>query len=129
MKFPFGELHMGDSEHIEWVKSQCDPELWHVAAIAVLVYLDDARGFLVWLFDQPEVDRATAGYVFLGAHGHEYLRGQTEFHGEGLSGKRWLSAMGAICRRAATAGFANDALGLDAGFDPSGYRPMRPRAT
>jgi hypothetical protein len=117
MKFPFDELNMRDPEHVEWVKSQRDPELWHVAAIAVLVYLGDPRGFLVWLFDQPEVDRATAGYVFLGAHGREYLRGKTDFNGEGLSGREWLRAMEAICHRAANAGFANDALGLHPGFE------------
>ena len=117
MKFPFDELHMGEPQHLEWVKAQRDPELWHVAAIAVLVHLGDPRGFLVWLFDQPEVDRATAGYVFLGAHGREYLTGQTEFHGEGLSGKQWLMTMEAICRRAATAGFASNALGLNPGFE------------
>ena len=54
MKLPFDELNMRDPEHIEWVKSQRDPELWHACAIAVL---GDSRGFLIWLFDQPEVDR------------------------------------------------------------------------
>jgi hypothetical protein len=117
VKFPFDELNMRDPEHVEWVKSQRDPELWHVAAIAVLTSLGDPRGFLVWLFDQPEVDRATAGYVFLGAHGREYLRGKTDFNGEGLSGPEWLRAMEAICRRAAYAGFTNDALGLHPGFE------------
>ena len=36
MKFPFDELNMCDPEHVEWVKSRRDPELWHVAAMAVL---------------------------------------------------------------------------------------------
>ena len=117
MKFPFDELNMRDPEHVDWVKSQRDPELWHAAAIAVLVYLGDPRGFLVWLADQPEMDRATAGYVFLGALGSDYLRGQTDFLGEGLSGQEWLHAMEAICRRAATAGFTNDSLGLHPGFE------------
>ena len=117
MKFPFDELNMRNPEHVEWVKSQRDPELWHVAAIAVLVHLGDPRGFLVWLFDQPDVDRATAGYVFLGAHGREYLRGQTDFNGEGLSGQEWLRVMEAICHRAANAGFSRDALGLHPGYE------------
>ena len=79
MKFPFDELNMRDPEHVDWVKSRRDPELWHAAAIAVLNYLGDPRGFLVWLMDQPETDRATAGYIFFGAYGSDYLRGQTDF--------------------------------------------------
>ena len=117
MKFPFDDLNMRDQEHVDWVKSQRDTELWHAAAIAVLNYLGDPRGFLVWLFDQPEVDRATAGYIFFGAYGSDYLRGQTDFGGEGLSSQEWLSAMAAICRRAATIGFTNDSLGLHPGFE------------
>lgn len=117
MKFPFEELNMLDPEHVEWVKSQRDPELWHVAAIAILVYLGDPRGFLIWLLDQPEMDRATAGYLFLGRTGSRYLSGKTDFQGEGLSGRDLLKVTEAICRRAATIGFTNDSLGLDPGFE------------
>jgi len=117
MTFPFHELNMCDPEHVDWVKSRRDPELWHVAAIAVLVYLGDPRGFLVWLMDQPETDRATAGYIFFGAQGSSYLRGQTDWLGEGLSDQEWLHAMHAICRRAADVGFTNDSLGLHPGFE------------
>lgn len=117
MKFPFGELNMRAQEHVDWVKAQRDPELWHAAAIAVVVYLGDPRAFLVWLMDQPEADRATAGYIFFGAHGGDYLRGETEWFGEGLSGQEWLQAMRAICRRAASTGFVNDSLGLAPGFE------------
>ena len=116
MKFPFDELNMCDAEHVGWVKSQRDPELWHAASIAVVNYLGDPHGFLVWLADQPETDRATAGYFFLAAFGADYLRGQTDFFGEGFSGEQWLRAMEAMCRRAATTGFTNDSLGLDPGF-------------
>jgi hypothetical protein len=66
MKFPFEELNMRDQEHVDWVKSQRDPELWHAAAIAIVNTVGDPHGFLVWLADQPETDRATAGYFFLG---------------------------------------------------------------
>jgi hypothetical protein len=117
MKFPFDDLNMRDAEHVEWVKSQRDPELWHAAAMVVVNYLGDPCGFLVWLADQPETDRATAGYVFL-AYGSSYLRGQTDFSGgEGLSGEEWLNALNAICRRAATIGFTNDSLGLHPGSE------------
>jgi len=116
MKFPFDELSTHDKDHVDWVKSQRNPELWHVFATA-LVVSGDPYGFLVWLFDQPETDRATAGYVFLGVFGREYLGGRTEFGGEGLSDQQWLASMEAICRRAGGAGFSNDSLGLAAGFE------------
>ena len=116
LRFPFDELSTHDREHVDWVKSQRDPELWHLFATAVLVS-GDPHGFLVWLFDQPETDRATAGYVFLGVYGREYLTGRTQFGGEGLSDPQWLATMEAVCHRAASAGFSNDALGLAAGFE------------
>ena len=116
MKIPFDDLNMKDPEHVDWVKSQRDPELWHAAAIAIVNTLGDPRGFLVWLADQPETDRATAAYIFL-PYGADYLRGQTDFSGgEGLSGEEWLNALEAICRRGATIGFRNDSLGLHPGF-------------
>ena len=119
MKFPFEELNMCDAEHVGWVKSQRDPELWHAAAMAIVNTVGDPHGFLVWLADQPETDRATAGYFFLGAFGADYLRGQTDFLGEGLSEQQWLRAMKAMCHRAATTGFTNDSLGLHPGCEPT----------
>ncbi len=116
MKFPFDELNMRKGEHVDWVKSQRDSELWHVAAIAIVNHLGDPRGFLVWLMEQPETDRATAGYIFFGAYGSAYLRGQTDFGGEGLSDEEWLHTMQAICHRAANSGFANNSLGLHPGL-------------
>lgn len=117
MKFPFDDLNMRNQGHVDWVKSQRDPELWHAAAIAVLNHLGDPRGFLVWLMDQPETDRATAGYIFFGSCGSAYLRGQTDFGGEGLSDQEWLRTMRAVCRRAVSTGFTNDSLGLHPGFE------------
>jgi hypothetical protein len=77
-------------------------------------------GFWSGWLNQRETDRATAGYFFLGVFGADYLRGQTDFLGEGLSGKQWLRAMEAMevmCRRAAIVGFTNDSLGLHPGFE------------
>jgi hypothetical protein len=82
-----------------------------------LVVAGDPHGFLPWVFDQAETDRATAGYLFLGVFGNEYLKGRTEFRGEGLSDSQWRAAMAAVCRRAAAVGFSNDVLGLAPGFE------------
>jgi len=121
MKFPFDDLNMCDAEHVAWVKSQRDPELWHAAATAIVNTVGDPHGFLVWVADHPEMDRATAGYVFL-TYGASYLRGETDFDGgEGMSGEQWLRALEAMCRRAATVGFTNDSLGLH----PGGEEPRQ----
>lgn len=117
MKFPFDYLNMSDPEHVDWVKSQRNPELWHAAAIACVNTLGDPCDFLVWLMEQPETDRATAGYIFFGAFGSAYLQGQLDFGGEGLSDEEWLASMQAICQRAASTGFTNDALGLHPGYE------------
>ena len=112
MTIPFADLNLRDDEHVTWVKSQRDPELWHAAAMAIVNTLGDPRRLLVWLAEQPELDRATAGYMFL-PYGARYLRGDRDFSGgEGMSGEEWLDALEAICRRAATSGFTNDSLGL-----------------
>lgn len=118
MTIPHDDLNMREPEHVAWVKAQRDPELWHAAAMAILNFVGDPQGFLVWLADQPETDRATAGYVFFGGDGWAYLRGQTDHwrNHNGLSEAEWLNAMEAFCRRAATTGFSSDSLGLHPGF-------------
>lgn len=117
MKFPFEELNVCDAKHVEWVKTQRDPALWHAAAISVLVYLGDPRRFIMRLIDQLDMDRVTAGQILLGRGGAGYLQGQTEFQGEGLSGPGLLEVFEALCRRGATIGIANDVLGLHPGFE------------
>ena len=32
MNFPFDDLNMRDQEHVDWVKSTRDPELWQLDA-------------------------------------------------------------------------------------------------
>ena len=111
MKIPFDDLNLRDPEHVEWVKSHRDPELWHAAAMAIVNTLGDPRRLLVWLADQAELDRATAAYIFL-PYGASYLRGERDFSGgEGMSGEEWLVALEAICRRAATSGFTKTRWG------------------
>lgn len=117
MRFPFDEINMCDPEHVEWVKATRDPELWHVAAGALLTYLGDPHLFLLWLFDQDEVDRATAGYIFLGRYGERYLAGDPILGGEGVSGSALLDVFNAICRRSEDRGFASDRIGLEPGLE------------
>ena len=117
MKIPFEDFNLRDPLHVEWAQSQRDPEFWHACTMAIVNTLGDPQGFLVWLMDQPETDRATAGYIFFGVFGADYLRGKTDFGGEGLSDEEWLNAMRAVCRRAGGVGFASDSLGLHPGFE------------
>ena len=60
------EIDMSEAGHVAWVKAQRDPALWHQAAMAALAYRGDDHGFLHWLLEQPEMDRATAGWIFCG---------------------------------------------------------------
>ena len=74
-------------------------------------------GFSSGWRNSPKPIARLPGTFFLGVFGADYLRGETDFTGEGLSGKQWLSAMNAMCRRAATVGFTNDSLGLHPGCE------------
>jgi hypothetical protein len=64
---------MTDARHDNWVRASNDPAIWHEAAIAVFLYLGDRHGFQPWLVRQPDIDRATAGWLFLSRRGSDYL--------------------------------------------------------
>ena len=103
-------------QDVGWVQSQRDPELWHAAAMAIVNTIGDPHGFLVWLADQPETDRATAGYFFLGYLAPTISADRPIFSAKDCPGSSGC-AMEAMCRRAATAGFTHDSLGLHPGFE------------
>lgn len=112
------EIDMAQAADVAWVRSQRDPGLWHLAAMAALAYRGDRHGFLLWLLLQPEMDRATAGWIFLWPEGSRYLRGETDFPLDHLSSGAMVALFAAVCARSEGAGFGNDALGLDADFEP-----------
>lgn len=114
------EIDMTKAEDVAWVQSQRDPALWHQAAMAVFAYVGDHHGFLPWLFRQPEMDRATAGWIFLWTEGSRYLRGDPggTFPLDYFSGDEVISLFEAVCERSERAGFSHDLLGLDQDFEP-----------
>jgi hypothetical protein len=111
------EIDMAESEHVAWVKAQRDPALWHQAAMAALSYRGDADEFLAWLVEQPEMDRATAGWIFLWAEGSRFLRGETHFPLDTISSESMGELFRALCTRSETLGFSRDSLGLDPEFE------------
>ncbi|PSJ41915.1 hypothetical protein C7I55_06525 [Sphingomonas deserti] len=112
-----GEIDIADAADVAGVKSCGDPALWHEAAMAALAYRGDPHDFLPWVLQQPETDRATAGWIFLWAEGSLYLRGETDFPLDHVAGAKMLELFGAVCARSQGIGFVNDALGLDRDFD------------
>lgn len=110
------QLDMMDADDVSWIKARRDPALWHEAAMAALAYRGDPHGFLPWLMQQPETDRATAGWIFLWAEGSRYLRGASDFDfNSGVKGV--LDLFSAICERSEGMGFSSDVLGLDRDFE------------
>jgi hypothetical protein len=111
------EIDMAKAKDVNWVKGQRDPALWNQAAMAALAYRGDRHGFLQWLLAQAEMDRATAGWIFLWAEGSRYLRGETNFPLNNVSSEKMIEHFRALCQRSERMGFANDVLGLDKGFE------------
>jgi hypothetical protein len=112
------QIDMAEAADVTWVKLHRDPALWHQAAMAALAYRGDRHGFLHWLLSQPEMDRATAGWIFLWAEGSRYLRGETNFLLNHLSSEKMIVVFAGLCQRSEGAGFHNDDLGLDKDFEP-----------
>jgi hypothetical protein len=112
------EIDMSEEAHADWVKAQRDPALWHEATQAVLAYRGDPYGFVPWLLQQSDMDRATAGWIFLWAEGSRYLRGETNFPLNHLSSQEMIGIFRSLCERSERVGFHNDRLGLDRDFEP-----------
>jgi hypothetical protein len=87
--------------------------------MAVLAGCHDDHGFLPWLLTQPDMDRATAGWLFLWPEGSMYLVGNTSNWSllDNSTEPEMLSLFSAICERSEQSGFARDECGLDAGFE------------
>jgi hypothetical protein len=112
------EIDISEADHAAWVKAQRNPALWHQAAMAALAYRGDHHGFLHWLVEQPEMDRATAGWIFLWAEGSRYLRGETGFPLNHISSEQMIALFQAVSMRSEGLGFSRDDLGLDQDFEP-----------
>ena len=121
---PSAEIDVAEEEHVAWIRSQRDASLWHQAAMAALAYRSDPHGFVPWVLAQPELDRATAGWLFLWPEGSRYLRGQRSFLLDHVSSERMLAIFRAVCERSAGVGFANDSIGLDPDFEPERLRAL-----
>src|SRR5437868_8697268 len=98
------EIDMAEAAGVAWVKAQRDPALWHEAAMAALAYRGDAHGFLDWLIAQPDMDRATAGWMFLWPEGSLYLRGETDFPLDHVSSAKMVALFRALCERSVAMG-------------------------
>ena len=114
----FSEIDVAEADHVAWVKTHRDPALWHQAAMAALAYRGDDHGFLHWLLEQPEMDRATAGWIFLWAEGSRYLRGEIDLPLNHMSSAEMVALFRALCVRSEGPGFSGHHLGLDQGFEP-----------
>lgn len=117
---PYEQLDLTVGEHVAWLKSVRDPELWHVACQASLAYTDDPHGFVPWVVEQRELDRSTAGWIFLWLEGSLYLKGKSHFY-HSFSGDAYiLEVLNKLAERSETAGFISDRIGLedrDEGFE------------
>ena len=111
------ELDVTNPLHIEWIKSSRDPLIWHEAAVAALAYMGDKHGFLPWLVEQPELDRATAGWLFLWCAGERYLSGQKDGFYAKIPDDRVLELTKAICWRSENGEFGSARAGLDTSFE------------
>jgi hypothetical protein len=121
---PSAEIDVAEEGHVAWIRSQRDPSLWHQAVMAALAYRSDPHGFVPWVLAQPELDRATAGWLFLWPEGSRYLRGERNFLLACVSSERMLAIFRAVCERSAGVGFANDSIGLDPDFEPERLRAL-----
>ncbi len=58
-------LDLAKADDIAWVKQSGDPLIWHVAALSMVVFGYEGKGFLTWLVEQERMDRVTALAIFL----------------------------------------------------------------
>jgi hypothetical protein len=111
------QIDVAKPKAVAKIQSLRDPTLWHQAAMAALAYRGDRHGFLHWALQQPEIDRSTAGWIFLWSEGSRYLRGETKFPLENMASEGVVDLLRAVCTRSEGMGFAGDELGLDHEFE------------
>jgi len=108
------EIDITKEADVDWLKAQADPAIWHEAAIAALAYLGDEHGFVTWLVQQPEMDRATAGWILMWSPFREFLTGdRASMFKTGVTVPELIEILTALCERSDRIGFSNDRLGLE----------------
>ncbi len=112
------EVDLLRAEHVEWVKWTGEPEIWHAAAMACLNFLGDDHGFLPWLVQQPRMDRATAGWLFLWPPGSDFLQGIHNRFDTKLPKDDLGALLSALCARSEDVGFCVDEEGLPVECEP-----------
>ena len=121
---PSDEIDVAEEAHVAWIRRQPDASLWHYATMAALAHRSDPHDFIPWVLTQPELDRATAGWLFLWSEGSRYLRGERDFPHYNVSSERMLALFRAVCERSEGVGFANDFIGLDSDLEPERLRTL-----
>lgn len=111
------EIDISSAEGVAFVKARNDPSLWHEAAIAALAYVGDDHDFLRWLVQQPNMDRATAGWLLLWPEGSRFLRGETSGFWARIPDEKLVSLLTALCERSERDGFPEDRVGMEEGFE------------
>ena len=108
------EIDITKAADVDWVKAQADPAIWHEAAVAALAYRGDTHGFVPWLVQQPDMDRATAGWILLASPFREFLTGaHASMWATGVTVPELVEILTALCERSDRIGFSNDRLGLE----------------
>ncbi|MGV2495657.1 hypothetical protein [Pelagerythrobacter aerophilus] len=108
------EIDITKAADVDWVKARADPAIWHEAAIAALAYVGDEHGFLTWLVQQAQMDRATAGWILLASPFREFLTGnRASMFATGVAVPELIEILTALCERSDRVGFLNDRLGLE----------------
>jgi hypothetical protein len=69
------QIDISNAADVDWVKAQADPAIWHEAVVAALARRGVRHGFVTWRVQQPEMDRATAGWILLWSPFREFLPG------------------------------------------------------
>lgn len=114
---PFEQIDLTIFEHVEWLKSTKDPELWHVATQASLAYTDDPHNFVPWVVEQKELDRSTGGWIFLWLDGSLYLKGEDKFYHSFSTNDYLMEVFSKLTNRSEANGFSQNVIGLDADFE------------
>lgn len=123
--FEFNQIDLTKREHVEWLKSERDPELWHVAAQASLAYTGDPHNFVPWVVEQKELDRSTGGWIFLWLEGSQFLKGEDKYFHSFSSDNYIKEVFSKLTSRSEATGFSNNIIGLDVEFEKERQNCLR----